>query len=51
MFMVREIVWDKMRNYSDNVAKLTNSVTEVTRIYLENHRNYFADGTVVDADA
>jgi len=44
MFMVREIVWDNTKPYYDNVGKLTNDITTISRIYSENHRSYFADG-------
>lgn len=49
MFMVREIVWDKSKPYNQNVEKLTNNEQVVTRIYLENHRAYFADGAMSNA--
>ena len=42
--MVREIVWDKTKPYDDNVGKLTNDMTEISRIYDQNHTSYFADG-------
>ena len=48
-FMVREILWDKAKPYHKNVENLTNDVSKVTRIYLEHHRAYFADGAMSNA--
>ena len=42
MFMVRDRVWDPVRAYNDNIAKLTNSIPDVMKIYLEN-RNHFSE--------
>ena len=49
MYMVREILWDKSKPYNKNVENLSNDVAKVTRIYLENHRAYFADGAMPNA--
>ena len=42
--MVRDLLWDKAKPYNKNVEKLTNNLSEISKIYSLNHNHQFPGG-------